>query len=91
MTLTPASYSTRSASLLMIAAFAGMIVGSLMPQRLRNRHEPRSIFGITHEVEGAGGARYVVDIGEDPGGEALPRLDHSRNGRAEHERFGVEI
>jgi Na+/proline symporter len=26
----------------LIAAFAGMIVGSLMPQVLRNRHEPRA-------------------------------------------------
>ena len=25
----------------LIAAFAGMIVGSLMPQVLKNRHEPR--------------------------------------------------
>jgi SSS family solute:Na+ symporter len=25
----------------LLAAFAAMVIGSLMPQRLKNRHEPR--------------------------------------------------
>lgn len=32
----------------LIAAFAGMIVGSLMPQKLRNRHEPRAPIAGLH-------------------------------------------
>ena len=32
----------------LIAAFAGMIIGSLMPQRLRNRHEPRAPIAGLH-------------------------------------------
>ena len=40
----------------LIAAFAGMIAGSLAPQKLRNRQEPRkTMAGLTRPVRMQGG------------------------------------